>query len=80
MCLRNAAELSVPDVAACIKVDDTVPGIEEGLAAGMWTVGCAVSGNEVGLAQAEWEALDERAKDAHRKRATGRLLAGARIT
>ncbi len=54
MCLANVIRLGVTTVEACVKVDDTVPGIEEGLNAGMWTVGFAVSGNEVGLSLAEW--------------------------
>ena len=49
MCLQNVMNLQVSPVDACVKVDDTVPGIEEGLNAGMWTIGLAVSGNEVGL-------------------------------
>jgi phosphonoacetaldehyde hydrolase len=36
-----------------VKVDDTVPGIEEGRNAGMWTVGLSLSGNEVGYSPAE---------------------------
>lgn len=36
--LRNVVDLGIGDVAACVKVDDTVPGIEEGRRAGMWTV------------------------------------------
>jgi phosphonoacetaldehyde hydrolase len=31
MCLQNAINLQVDCVAACVKVDDTIPGIEEGL-------------------------------------------------
>ena len=58
MCLINAAQLAVRSVAACIKVDDTVPGIDEGLSAGMWTVGITFSGNEVGLDEDGWRALD----------------------
>jgi phosphonoacetaldehyde hydrolase len=57
MCLQNAINLQISTVEACVKVDDTVPGVEEGLAAGMWTVGLAVSGNEVGLPLADWQAL-----------------------
>lgn len=57
MCLRNAIELGVTTVHACVKVDDTCPGIEEGLNAAMWTVGLACSGNEVGLPLADWQAL-----------------------
>ena len=54
MCLQNVINLAVSPVEACVKVDDTCPGIEEGLNAGMWTIGLAVSGNEVGLPLAEW--------------------------
>ena len=57
MCLQNAINLRVSTVEACVKVDDTVPGVEEGLAAGMWTIGLAISGNEVGLPLREWQAL-----------------------
>jgi phosphonoacetaldehyde hydrolase len=53
MCLQNVINLQVSPVAACVKVDDTVPGVEEGLNAGMWTVGLAMSGNEIGLPLAE---------------------------
>jgi phosphonoacetaldehyde hydrolase len=64
MCLANLPRLGVSTVEACVKVDDTVPGIEEGLNAGMWTVGFTVSGNEVGLSLADWTALpaDDRAR------------------
>jgi phosphonoacetaldehyde hydrolase len=78
MCLQNAINLGVTTVQACVKVDDTVPGIEEGLNAGMWTVGLAVSGNEVGLSRAEWEALGPREQARMRERAQRRLAqAGA---
>jgi len=53
MALANVIALGVADVRACVKVDDTVPGIEEGLAAGMWTVGVALSGNLAGLTHDE---------------------------
>lgn len=53
MALANMLALKISDVAACIKVDDTVPGIEEGIHAGMWTVGVSLSGNEVGCTRAE---------------------------
>lgn len=78
MCLQNAINLGVTTVHACVKVDDTVPGIEEGLNAGMWTVGLAVSGNEVGLPRPEWEALSPPEQRAKRERAHRRLAqAGA---
>lgn len=53
MALANVLALKISHVAACIKVDDTVPGIEEGIRAGMWTVGISLSGNEVGCTQEE---------------------------
>jgi phosphonoacetaldehyde hydrolase len=43
----------------CVKVDDAEVGIEEGRAAGCWTIGVAASGNGVGLSLAEFEALAE---------------------
>ena len=39
--------------AACFKVDDTEVGIAEGLNAGAWTVGVAMSGNVFGLSMAD---------------------------
>ena len=76
MSLKNAIELEIESVQACVKVDDTVPGIEEGLNAGMWTVGVAVSGNEVGLALADWQALPRVEQQRYRERAYQRLLTG----
>lgn len=75
MALLNAAQLGVDSVAACIKVDDTVPGIHEGLSAGMWTIGVAISGNEVGLDVDEWNALDVVEQDELRETAAQRLSA-----
>ena len=54
MALANVLALGIGDVRACVKVDDTVPGIEEGLRAGMWTVGLSLSGNEVGYGVQEF--------------------------
>jgi len=73
MCLINVIRLGVSTVEACVKVDDTIPGIEEGLNAGMWTVGFAVSGNEVGLSLKEWNALPMAQKEQRRARAYQRM-------
>ncbi len=51
-------KLEIAETQACIKVDDTEIGIEEGLNAGMWTVAVALSGNANGLTHEEWEALN----------------------
>ena len=74
MCLQNAINLGVDCVAACVKVDDTVPGVEEGLNAGMWSIGLAVSGNEVGLSLEEWKALPAEEQEALRQRAYRNML------
>jgi len=73
MCLQNAIKLGVSTVQACVKIDDTVPGVEEGLNAGMWTIALAVSGNEVGMALDAWRALPPAAQQAKRERAYSRL-------
>lgn len=73
MCLMNVVKLGASAVQACVKVDDTIPGVEEGLNAGMWTVGLAVSGNEVGLMLDEWKALPAADKQEKRSRAYQRM-------
>lgn len=76
MMYRTFLDLGVSPAATVVKVDDTLPGIEEGLAAGSWTVGLAASGNAVGLGLEEWVALDGVARDALAKPARETLLAG----
>ncbi|MBM5574812.1 phosphonoacetaldehyde hydrolase [Deefgea sp. CFH1-16] len=75
MALANVIELGISHVAACVKVDDTVPGIAEGLNAGMWTVGLAISGNEVGLTENDWLALTPSEQAPLREQATAKLSA-----
>lgn len=41
-----------------VKVDDTAPGLAEGLNAGCWTVGVAASGNALGWSLAQWQETD----------------------
>lgn len=59
MCYRNAMELNVYPLEAVVKIGDTVADIEEGLNAGMWTIGLTKSGNELGLSLEEVSALTE---------------------
>ncbi len=58
-----------------LKVDDTAPGIMEGVAAGCVTVGLALSGNEAGLTPDELAALPEAGRAALRARVTAILKA-----
>lgn len=53
--LANVIALGLGDVAACVKVDDTEPGILEGHHAGMWTVALRFSGNFLGLTWDEFK-------------------------
>lgn len=39
----NAIRLDVNPIEAVVKVDDTVDGIKEGLSAGCWTIGVALT-------------------------------------
>lgn len=73
MCLQNVINLQVSPVEACVKIDDTVPGIEEGLNAGMWSIGLAVSGNEIGLPRDEVRKLDPADFARRRERAYARM-------
>lgn len=59
--------LGVWPAARCVAVDDAPVGISAGLEAGMWTVGLAGSGNELGLNQ---EAYADLGRDALRERLT----------
>jgi phosphonoacetaldehyde hydrolase len=55
--LANVIALGISDVAACVKVDDTWPGILEGRSAGMWTVALTCSGNALGLTYDQYRDL-----------------------
>ena len=58
MCLQNAMNLQLYPMEAFVKVGDTLPDIAEGLNAGMWTIGLAKTGNELGLTEQEIAALE----------------------
>jgi len=59
MVLQNMFNTGVYPPEAVVKVGDTKPDIGEGLNAGVWTIGLAKTGNEVGLNLEEINALDE---------------------
>lgn len=52
MMWKALVELGAWPARACVKVDDAVVGIGEGLEVGAWTIGLSASGNGVGLEQA----------------------------
>lgn len=75
MCLENAQKLRIFPMAALVKVGDTLPDIEEGLNAGMWTIGVAKTGNEMGLNADDVARLPKDEYDRRLKRAYDRLRA-----
>lgn len=75
MMWRCFADLGICWPATVVKVDDTEVGIEEGLNAGTWAVGVAVSGNAMGLPLADWQALSPAEQGIRRAEAVGRLRA-----
>lgn len=68
-------DLDVWPAHAVVKVDDTGVGIDEGVLAGCWTVGVALSGNEAGLTVDEFRHADPAMLDAIRRRSTAALKA-----
>jgi phosphonoacetaldehyde hydrolase len=78
MCYQNAILLGVYPLSACVKIGDTPVDIDEGRNAEMWTIGITATGNEVGLARTDWEALGPAEKrDAEQHAATRLLQRGA---
>ena len=57
MCYLNAMHLGVFPPWRMVKIGDTSADIQEGLNAGMWTIGVISSGNSLGLSPEELEAL-----------------------
>lgn len=64
MCYANAIRLQVFPLHAMVKIGDTLSDIEEGLNAGMWTIGISRTGNEMGLSWKELNLLPERERAA----------------
>ena len=78
MCYQNAMQLDVFPMQAMIKVGDTLPDIEEGLNAGMWSVGLSQTGNLLGLSETEADALKPKEREAANQRVAAQLYqAGA---
>lgn len=71
MVLQNMFNTGVYPSEAVVKIGDTKPDISEGLNAGVWTIGLAQTGNEVGLNLEEINKLDSEVRE--RKVANARL-------
>ncbi|HLJ89625.1 MAG TPA: phosphonoacetaldehyde hydrolase [Candidatus Angelobacter sp.] len=78
MCLRLALNFQLSSTASAVKVGDTVSDIQEGLNAGMWSVGVTATGNEVGLGKSQLTALSHEERNRRMNQARETLLsAGA---
>lgn len=75
MALHCVQQLRIGAVSHCVKVDDTVPGMAEGLNAGMWTVGLALSGSPAGWTLAQYQTADEATRGHMRNRVSAELFA-----
>ncbi|MBB6307674.1 phosphonoacetaldehyde hydrolase [Xanthobacter tagetidis] len=74
MLYKTLIDLGVWPASRVVKVDDTEVGIAEGLNAGCWTVGIALTGNLFGLDPAETEALSPEEFEARRDAAYAALV------
>jgi phosphonoacetaldehyde hydrolase len=74
MCYEIALRLKVFPLQSFVKVGDTVADTEEGLNAGMWTVGVVRTGNMVGLTEAQFGALSAAERQARLQTARELLL------
>jgi phosphonoacetaldehyde hydrolase len=57
MIFANAIRMQIEPLEAIVKIGDTPVDIEEGLHAGVWTVGVARTGNMIGLSAEDFAAL-----------------------
>jgi phosphonoacetaldehyde hydrolase len=74
MCWLNAIRLEASPLRSIVKIGDTPSDIEEGLNAGMWTIGVTRTGNEAGLTEAEWDSASASERREVIARARQRLL------
>ena len=73
MVLQNMINLETYPPEAVVKVGDTQPDIYEGLNAGVWTIGLAKTGNEIGLKAEEIKMLTKEDYERKLERATTNL-------
>ena len=67
MIFKNMMELKLSDVKRVVKVGDTVSDIQEGKAAGVWSVGVIDGSSVMGLNEEQFNALPDAEKTARRE-------------
>jgi len=73
MIYKNAIELEIYPLSSIVKIGDTVSDIREGLNAVCWSIGVAMSGNEMGLSQKEMQSLPKEVLEQKLSHARARL-------
>jgi len=70
MVFQNAIRLRIDYLSSIVKIGDTISDIEEGLNAGVWTIGVARTGNLIGMTASDLVALpyDEQQRRLERAR------------
>lgn len=63
MIFENLAALEVPSVRAAVKIGDTASDIQEGVNAGVWTVGVLEGSSAAGVTMEEYDAMDGLARE-----------------
>ncbi len=79
MIYRNMEALGVYPPSAVVKIGDTVPDIDEGLAAGVWSIGVTHTGSDVGLTAKDFASLGPADRQARIDRARQRLVTAGRM-
>lgn len=73
MIFRNMEALEIKKVRRVLKVGDTVSDIKEGRNAGVWSAGIVIGSSEMGLTEAEFEALSDEEKERKCREVAGRF-------
>jgi phosphonoacetaldehyde hydrolase len=68
MAFKNAENLKVYPMYNIVKIGDTISDIEEGLNAGMWSVGVIMSSNEMGMTKEELSGMDREELESRKKK------------
>jgi phosphonoacetaldehyde hydrolase len=75
MCFQLAIQFRLSAIWTAVKIGDTVSDIDEALNAGMWAVGVAVTGNEIGLSASDLATLPQEERRKRTEAARDRLMA-----
>jgi phosphonoacetaldehyde hydrolase len=73
MIFLNAIRLQIDQLSSIVKIGDTISDIEEGLNAGVWTIGVARTGNLIGISASDFAALPRDEQQLRLRRADAAL-------